>query len=300
MTMYLTPEKYRTMGFGIDLEGIENVELASIMARASAIADGYCAVPKLPRPFSFLGGVITPEHPEQHVWRLPENDFDVGSRRVYPYSWPIKSVTEINIRVTNTQYVHVEPPELFINNTERYVEIVSLLLTGVGLFGMILPSLGLMKPVAEIAYAYGYEFEEIGEVLYPTDARTYRALNQFWSPSPEEPKVYVSGMLQDTGYTLNRTEGVVIFDAALTAGSVVTLDYKFLLPHEIRDGVAMIATHLLGEREQQARGMTGVKRLKVAEVTIENADDKITSENLAYIEPEAAWLLDGFKFWTVR
>jgi hypothetical protein len=46
--------------------------------------------------------------------------------------------------------------------------------------------------------------------------------------------------------------------------------------------------------------MTGVKSLKVAEITITNADDKISTENLAYIEPEAAWLLDGYKFLTVR
>jgi hypothetical protein len=296
----MTPEKYRTMGFGIDLDGIEDVELASIMSRASAIADGYCAVPKLPAPHSFLGGTITADNPEQHHWRMPESDFDMGSRRVYPYHWPIKTVESVDIKVTNTQYVHIESPQLYINNTGRYVEVVTLLLTGVGLFGMILPSLGLMQPVAEICYTYGYEFSETGEILYPTDARTYRALNQFWLPAPSEPKVYIGGVLQTTGYTINRTEGTVVFNEPLDAGSVVTLDYAFALPHEIRDAVGMIATHLLGEREHQARGMTGVKSLKVAEVTITNSDDKIDSANLAYIEPEAAWLLDGFKYTTVR
>jgi len=297
MTLYLTPEKYRTMGFGIDLEGIEDVELASIMARASSIADGYCTVPRLPMPHSFIGGIISFDHPEQHQWRLPESDFDVGSRRVYPYHWPILDITKMRIKVTNTQYLDLGPNELFLNNTERYIEVISLAYTGVGLFGAILPSIGLMRPVAEIAYTYGYHFPVVGEILYATDARTYRADQQFWDTDPA-PKVYVGGTIQTSGYSIDYTEGTVLFDAA--PAGLVTVDYAHRLPREIKEGVAMIATHLLGEREQQARGMTGVKTLKVDMVSITNADDKVTSENLAYIEPEAAWLLDGFKFWTVR
>lgn len=299
MTLCVTPEKYRTMGFGIDLEGIEDVELVSILARAQSVAEGYCAVPRLPKPHSFLGGVIETTSPEQHFWRLPENDFDMGSRRVYPYHWPLKTVEQFRVKVTNTQYVTIGPTELFVNNTERYVEVISLAFTGVGLFGAILPSLGLMKPVAEIAYTYGYTFDVTGERIYPTDARTYRALHQHWVA--DSAKVYVNGTEASAAdYTVDLTEGTIVFDEPQVTGAVVVVDYQHKLPWEIRDGIAMIATHLLGEREHQSRGMTGVKSLKVAEVTITNSDDKINSENLAYIEPEAAWLLDGFKFITVR
>jgi hypothetical protein len=298
MAMYVTPEKYRTMGFGIDLDGVENFELASIMSRASAIVDGYCAVPRLPKPHSFLGGVITTDDPEQHPWRLPENDFDVGSRRVYPYHWPITNVEQFRVMVTNKQYVEIGPTELFINNRERYVEVISLAFTGVGLFGAIIPSIGLMRPVAEIAYSYGESHAETGEVLYATDARTYRALNQHWIANTV--KVYVNGVEVTTGFTLDMTEGTVVFDESLTADDVVTIDYQHKLPWEIRDAVGIIATHLFGEREKQARGMMGVKTLKVAEITITNEDDKVTSTNLAYIEPEAAFLLDGFKYMTIR
>lgn len=299
MTMYVTPEKYRTMGFGIDLEDIEDVELASIMSRASAIVDGYCAVSKIPVPHSFLGGTIPTTNEETHFWRVPENDFDVGSRRVYPYHWPIKTVERFRVYVTNTQYVEIAPSELFIDNTERFIEVISLAFTGVGLFGAILPTIGLMKPRARIAYTYGWEFSSSGEILYPTDARTYRAQNQYWVA--DSAKVYVDGAEQQANdYEIDLVEGTVVFDDPVSTGSTVTVDYKHKLPWEIKDAVGMVASHLLGEREQQARGMTGVRSLKVAEVTITNADDKISSENLAYIEPEAAWLLDGFKFITVR
>jgi hypothetical protein len=296
--LYLTPEKYRTMGFGIDLDGIENVELASTLARAQSIAEGYCTVPRIPHPHSFLGGVITPEHPEEHRWRIPENDFEQPTRRIYPYHWPFKSVEQCRIYVTNTQYINIPPTELFVNNTERYLEVISLLLTGYGLFGLILPTMGLYQPVSRTAYTYGWHFDVEGEVLYPTDARTYRAQNQHWIAN--SAKVYLSGVVQATGFTVNYTEGTVVFDNPPGLGIEVAVDYQHKLPSEIRDGISLIATHLLGEREQQARGMTGVKKLAVAEVQITNADDKLTKENLAYIEPEAAWLLDGYKFITVR
>ena len=298
--MYLTPEKYRTMGFGIDLEGIEDVELAAIMSRASAVVDSYCAVPRLPVPHSFLGGVISTTKPEQHFWRLPEHDFDLGSRRVYPNHWPVKTMTQFRIKVTNTQYVTIQPTELFINNTERYVEVVSLMFTGLGLFGAIIPTLSMMKPICEIAYEYGETFDETEEVLYATDARTYRAANQFWTGTPV---VYSNGNTVSTSdYTVDSTEGTIVFTAARAANVAISVDYTHRLPWEIRDATAMIATHLLGEREQQARGMTGVKTLKVAEVTItNNTDSRGSKENMStYIEPEVAWLLDGFKYMTVR
>lgn len=302
MTMYVTPEKYRTMGFGIDLDGVEDFELASILNRASAIAEGYCTVPRLPKPHSFLGGVITTDHPEQHRWRLPENSFDIGSRRVYPYHWPIKSIEMFKVKATNSQYVTIAPSELFINNTERYIEVISLAFLGVGLYGAIIPSIGLMRPVAEIAYTYGYDLTATDERIYATDARTYRAQNQYWDATTVA--VRKSGTLVPSGYTVDRTEGAIVFDSSIPATDYIDVDYGYRLPSELRDAIGLIAVHLLGEREQQARGMTGVKRLKVAEVEIENMDEggpgKLTAENIAYIEPEAAWLLDGFKFLTAR
>jgi hypothetical protein len=298
MTLYLTPEKYRTMGFGIDLEGIEDVELASILSRAQSIAESYCAVPRLPIPHSFLGGVIPPEKPEVHRWRLPEHDMEAMPRRVYPYHWPIKSLEQLRIYATNTQYINVPPSEVFISNTERYIEVISMLLSGYGLFGMILPTMGLYTPQSKTAYTYGWDFDVTGEVLYPTDARTYRAQNQHWVT--DSAAVYLAGTVQTTGYSVNPTEGTVTFDSAPGMGVEVAVDYTHNLPWEIRDGIASITTHLLGEREQQARGMTGVKKLTVAEVSIQNMDSKLNASNLATIEPGAAWLLDGFKFVTVR
>jgi len=299
MTLYVTPEKYRTMGLGIDLEGIEDFELAAILDRAGSIAEGYCSVPLIPRRHSFLGGSISVDAPEEHSWRIPENSFDIGQRRIYPYHHPIVSVEQFRIYVTNTQYVEIAPSEIFINNTDRYIEVISLAFTGVGLFGAILPSLGLMKPVSRIAYTYGREYEQPEERLYPTDARTYRALNQFWHADPA-PIVEVDGVVVTTGFTVDRTEGTVIFDAPLATGQVVTAAYSYSLPDEIRNAVGPITAQLLGERELASKAMSGVQSIKMGEITISRTQPRLSAETLAECLPSAAWLLDGFKYTTIR
>jgi hypothetical protein len=154
--------------------------------------------------------------------------------------------------------------------------------------------------VAELGYTYGYDFEEVDERLYPTDARTYRAQHQFWETTPA-PEISVNGaVVADTTYTVDSEEGTVVFDDQQGPDDKVTASYTHKLPVEIRDALGMIAVHLLGEREVQRRGMEGVQSIKVGEVTITKPSKKLSAENIAYIEPEAAWLLDGFKFTTLR
>ena len=299
MTLYVTPEKFRTMGFGLDLSEIEDFELASILDRAGGLAESYCGVSMIPVKHSFFGGEILADNPEQHSWRIPENSFDIGQRRIYPYHWPIREVTLFRIYVTNTQYVEIAPSEIFINNTDRYIEVISLAFTGVGLFGAILPSLGLMKPVAKIAYTYGHSFAQPEERLYPTDARTYRALNQHWLASPA-PVVEVNGVVQSSGFTVDRTEGTVIFDAPQAVGAVVTVAYSFALEPNVRDGVGALGAHLLGERELAAKAMSGLQSIKVGEVTITRATPKLTVDNIDTVCPPAASFLAGLKTITIR
>jgi len=305
MPMYVTPEKYRTMGFGMDIDDLDDIELATTLSRASAISETYCAVPRYPRQYSFLGGEITPEFPEQHPWRLPENDFDAGSRRVYPYSWPIKEVTDFKVKVTNTQYVSIAPAELFVNNNERYVEVISLQFTGVGLFGAIMPSIGLMRPVAQICYTYGFQFEMVDEIAFPTDARTYRGQNQYWLD--DGPTVKVDGIVQDTGFTIDLIEGSVQFDHNLPAGSRVQLSYRYTLPTEVRDAVGEVCSYLLGRRESRRRGMADVNAVKISELSItkraarsSGPSDSTIAAQLAALVPEAAILLDSLKNATIR
>ena len=62
--LYLTPERFRTMGVGSDLDNIEEWELRSILQSASRSVDAYCNVPILPQRFIFRGGTMTDEDHE--------------------------------------------------------------------------------------------------------------------------------------------------------------------------------------------------------------------------------------------
>jgi len=304
MSMYLTPQKFRTLGFGVDLDGIEDSDLAPILVRASRVADLFCAVSQIPVPYSFLGGSVTTDRPEQHDWRLPENDFDIGQRRVYYNHFPLRKLNQFRIKVTNTQYVDISPSEIFINHADRCVEVISLAFTGVGLFGAIMPSLGLMRPVSEIAYDWGWDLDVAREQLYVTDGWTYRAENQFWR-AEVAPTVYLNGAVQTTGYTVDTTEGTVTFDVATSPNDVVEVSYRHALPDNVRDAVGEIVAYLLGEKAINERGLQGLRSLKVDTVAMERAGSsrsgsQALAQHLSDKVPAAADLLDGYRFITVR
>jgi len=292
--LYVTPEKYRTQGFGIELADIEDVELAAILERASSLAEGYCAVPV---GHSFFGGSVVGE---QHDWTLPINPLELGRRRIWPLHWPILAVSSLRVNATNTQYVDVAPSELFINNTDRYVEVTSFAFTNVGLFGAGIAGIGLISPVASISYTYGRQFHALNETLYPTDARTYRASHQFWDLTTD-PVVFVNGVEMDSAdYTVDALEGVIVFNDQLTATDRVTADYDHKLPWEIRDAVGQLATYLLTGRQVAMSTMGGLQTLKVGEVSMTTPTHRLSSVTIDQVVPAAAWLLDGFRYITVR
>jgi len=293
--MYLTVERYRTMRYGTDLEH-DDIDLASVMERARTLVDAYCAAPMRPARHDFRGGTITGE---EQRWRVPEAPYVNAQRRFYPFHTPITSIEQFRIYITNTQYVEIAPSEFFINNTERYIELISLALSAYGIFGsLVIPNLGLTTPVARVNYTYGYDFTATDEPIYATDGLTFRSQNNWWKTSPT-PVVKVNGATQSSGYSIDYSEGTVIFDSAPTKGATVTVTYNYKLPPEIRDASGYIATHILEESHVIARGLHGISRLTVAEVTIQK-ETETPSTAREYIKarvPEAAILLDDFGFW---
>lgn len=304
---YLTPQRFREMGFGIDISELDDVELASLCAQASAVVDSYCNVPRIPQKHDFLGGTITGE---KHTWRMPFGPFDVGQRRVYLFHKPITSVTQFRIYVTNTQYVEIAPTELMINETEGYFEVVSLVITSSGLFNaLIIPNVGLATPIASTSYTYGWDFTVTDEELTCSDGQTWRAQNQFWfTDVARAPVVKKNGVAQSSGYTVDSTEGTVVFDTNLLATDRVTVSYHHKLPSDIQFGTGHIVAYLHGEAELHARGLAHLSSLRVAEVEMKTqtlahrAEVKSLSQNLDILVPEAALLLGGYAadYLTVR
>lgn len=294
---YLTPQRFMEMGLGIDISELEPAELMALIAQATTIVNGYCNVPRIPQPHDFKGGVVTNE---RHVWRYPVTPFEIGQRRFYPFHWPIISVEQFRIYVTNTQYVDLRPTDLMINNTDRYFEVVSLALTSTGLFNaLIVPNVGLATPVAATNYTYGWDLTEVDETLVCTDGQTWRAQNQFWfSDADRAPVIKQNGSVVTTGFSVDSTEGTVVFDAQLPASDTVTASYHYRLPPDLQYGTAHIIAYLHGQAELHSRGMAHLTSLKVAEVSMTRRDPKpIASliQQLDSLVPEAAILLSSFR-----
>jgi len=296
--MYLTPERYRTMGFGVDLTGIEEFELRSALQAASATVDSYCNIPLLPQKHDFRGGTITGEI---HPWRIGnDTGSDPGQRRVYFFHRPVKTVTQLRIQVTNAQYVEIGVDDLFLNPIQGWAEVVSLAVTSIGVFGSgLLPNIGLARPMAKVSYTYGWEFAVEGEQLDETDGFTFRAQNQFWVT--DSATIYNNGVEVTSGFTLDETEGTVTFDTQPLTDDIITADYTHKLPREIQRATGIVATAALNERELSAAGLGRIEALTLEEITIRRSvAQRNNAINSHVIPEEAAALLDGFAFRTVR
>jgi hypothetical protein len=300
---YLTPARFKQMGFGIDVSELDDAELLALERAATTAANLYCNVPRIPQMHDFRGGRIVDE---RHTWRYPVTPFEIGQRRFYPFHWPILSVESFRINVTNTQYVEIRPTELMINNTDRYFEVVSLALTSSGLFNaLIIPNVGLATPVASTSYTYGWDFVENDETLANTDGQTWRAQNQFWLSGNDQygvdrtPVIKKNGTVVTTGFTIDMTEGTVVFDDQLVASDTVTATYHYPLPSDIQFGVAQIMVWLHTEAEMHQRGMAHLNSLQIGEVKMQRPrvfpPPPGIAASLDLLVPEAAMYLSSFR-----
>ena len=300
--MYVTPERFRTMGVGADLSELDDVEIRSALNRAGALIHAYCAVPLLPQQHDFRGGTITGE---THEWHADPYELSLTPFRFWPWHKPVRSVTSFRIYSTPTVYTEVDPDEIFINNSGGFYEVSSLKLTQFGIFGagIINALVGLWNPQAVSSYTYGYQFPVVGEVLEPTDAQLFRAQNQWWD-ADLDPEIKVDGVVQTTGFTIDYDEGTVLFDDPQTADAIVTASYTHKLPWQIAHAEALIAADDLGQSSLREKGMSGVDTLTVGEITIRrNAAAGQRGSSIAAvvsIPVQAQALLTGFTFGTVR
>lgn len=293
--MYVTPTRYRAMGLGVDLTGIDDATLGRILTRASAQVDAYCSAPRIPSRYDFRGGTQTAE---QHSWSLGDEwrPLGAGARRIYPYSTPIKAITGFAIKFTNTYQVTIDPANLYVDRISGWAEVVSLaaLVTGVYPVGI---NFGLYSPVAEVSYTYGYNLSTTEILTADELTKTFTGSSQWWTGTPVISK---NGTHITTGFTIDLDEGAVTFSTPLTAEDVVLAAYDHRLPQEIAEATALIATDALGERDLVARGMSGLARLSVEEVTLQRSVPRGVQTITMEVRPEVALLLENWIFRTVR
>jgi hypothetical protein len=285
---YLTPGRYRAMALGIDLATKTDADLHSLIVSASAAINRYCAAPQ---GFDFRGGSIVSE---EHVWDSG-NDHVRGSGRLWPLCgagvMPI-DVSRIRIRITPTQYIDFLSTRnaVFTNPRLGYCEPVGSPAT-TGLFTAVLPW-QMSSPVAEIDYTYGRTFSIVDEVLYPAaDLKTYRSVNQFWKTAGTVKK---NGTVVSSGFTINQTEGTVIFGSANTSGDVVSVSYTYTLEPEIALATGIMVTDLLGYSNINASGLTGLSGIRVEEIELKQAVHN--SFSTYDLHPAAKALLSGRVF----
>jgi hypothetical protein len=295
MTTYLSVERFKTMGFDVDLDGVDDVEIATVLNRAAAIVDAYCSVPQVPQPYAFFGGTMTRE---QHRWRLG-TEITRGARRLYTYARPIKEVSSFKIKVTNQVEATIGVNDLYINNSEGYVEVVSLAAVAYGVLPIgVVPNLGLYQPVAEITYDYGWEETEY-ETVYATDGFTYRTQNPYIS-SGGNITVEVGGTAVTSGFTIDYIDGVIVFDDHPVGD--VKVNYTYKLPRAISQATGDIAAELFAQRDLTAKGMRGLAAIQIAEVTLRRSFEggNVRDEIRDKIPATALILLEPYRFNTPR
>lgn len=290
--MYMTPERFKTMGFGVDLTDVQDYEIRAKLISATTRVNTITAAPKEPQPHDFRGGTITNEG---HFWNTGDGRAVPPQRQFHVWHYPLLTCTDMKIYLTNGRYINIGEEERYL--TRRTIEIVSLAMTATGIFGAaVVPEIGLLNPQIKISYTYGHRIPWVGEILEDTigTGLTYRAQDQWWT-SEDDVTVYVDGS-PATPDSIDLDEGTVTFGSD-QSGSVITADYTSKLPREIAMATGILAAEALGDRETRSRGMSGLRSVRVGEIALEK--DTPMRGGLTLVTPaqaEAESLLHGFRF----
>jgi hypothetical protein len=289
----MTPERFKTMGFGVDLTDVKDHEIRAKLVSASSRVNVITAAPAEPRPHDFRGGTAVGE---RHFWNTGDGRAVPPKRQFWPWHYPLTGCSRLQIVLTNNRYIDIGETERYL--TRRTIEIVSLAMTASGIFGAaIVPEIGLLNPVVEMDYTYGYSIPYAGELLEDTSAASdglvFRAQDQWWTD--DDVTVYVDGTEVTTGFTIDRDEGAVTF--AVEQTGVVTADYTTRLPRDIAMATGILAAESLGDREIRARGMGGLRAIRVGEITLEKDQPMRGGQTLVTpAQAEAEALLSGYRF----
>lgn len=266
MEPYVTPERFKTMGFGIDLDGVDDFELRAVLRRASDRVHAITAAPGLPVAHDFRGGSITAE---EHHWDMGNGTTTGPQRSIRLWHTPIKAVSDLRIRLTNTQGIVFDANELMVFDKE--VEIVSLAMTSAGLFGSyVVPEIGLSEPRVQADYTYGYSIPITKQTLDATDGKTFRAQDQWWDSSEDVVVYDESDNIIDSGqYTVHYDEGTIEFSSNQDPDVTRKASFTTKLPPGIATATGILAAEALGDRETRTRGMSGLRAIRVGEISLE-------------------------------
>lgn len=259
MDAYVTPDRYRALGTGIDLSGTSDAQLIGILQAAS---DAVNAAVSAPDGYSFLGGNVTDE---EHQWRVTSRAPKQTDQRVWPFMRPVRSVDSLRINVTRTQYITFNADQLFVQDDLGYVEPVAAPNT-TALFTSVPPWL-LSSPVGYLTYSYGFEQVATDEMLATQSGGSLRAGHQFWF-TDEDVVLKKNGVVVDSSdYDVDYLEGLVTPNAP-DESATWRASYHYKLPPGIAAATVLVATDLVGANAIAAAGLIGLSGIKVEEVEL--------------------------------
>lgn len=211
-------------------------------------------------------------------------DPNVRKTRVETFPIPPRKVTryQIQIGIANIlgtgAFADIQGTEANINMEQGYIEILPLYALTYSTVPFMMP-FGLNPPLAHVEYTSGFYLPVFGETATNLgDNLTYSLLRGFLASSYDvatmdvpttytpaaPPNVYVNGTLQASDgsvYTIDYTEGLITFLVAQAATAIVTCDYIYQIPDDVREATVYQASYLLAQRELNQFGMRALTNM---------------------------------------
>lgn len=264
MPKYISLAQYKLRDEGFNLNGINDIALASLISRAEAGVDAYMGFD--PR----LGGF------EPHVISFQQGYDELHRKTSTPLPpVPMRRVVRYRIQLSNLPnngagfFATINNNDIVVNVDEGYLEIVSLQTLVYSLAPMF-SEFGLRPPIVQTDVEVGYFLPKLAQPLYNAgNNTTYMALEGCWATTytvasaaqpltapPTPPVVYVNGIVANPStYNVDAVNGFVTFATPNLGTDSVTADYTAQIPPEARDATIEQTNYLLAQRQLNKLGL---------------------------------------------
>lgn len=261
---YLTARQYQAFDDGVASSDVNAFALAGYITRAEAAIDAHMGFD--PR----LGGFEAHQCWFEHKWDATSLRSPFPNRPV-----PVRNIVRYRIQTSNLStsgagyFATIAPTDATINEFDDYVEIVPLQSVTYSLTPLLL-AYGLKDPIVQEDLEIGYFLPYFGDTLYDSgDHKTYYAMRGFWAQAytqaqhvqpntlpPIPPIIYKNGAVVSSGnYSINGTEGSVVFTVANVGTDVITADYTATIPDEVQAAAVAQVSYLLAKRALNKAGL---------------------------------------------
>ena len=312
MSKYLTINQYKQRDDGMLERSVTDFALAEYISRAETAIDTHMGFD--PR----LGGF----EPHMITWQEKWDGETLRARNpMYPV--PVRQTVRYRVQTSNTTSgdayaANINSTDVTINTFDGYLEIVPLQSVTFSLAPILL-NLSLKDPIIDADVNIGYYIPFLGDQLFNSGLQTangpntlYYAMRGFWASSysvalhlepsvlpPVPPVVYKNGIgpsfvVSSSQYTLNYTEGSVLFNSPNQNSDLVYADYTAQIPDQARDACVEQVSYLLSKRKLNQAGMYGLMMIQSGDMRLQRPMDrgKLSGTLLDVLCPEAAKYLN--------